>query len=63
MISHLFLGHSDFDYVFLLSVGAFVGGLVGARLSVDLKENSIRILICVVIIAAAIKLFIDGVSL
>jgi len=63
MISHLLLGHSDFDYVFLLSVGAFVGGLVGARLSVELKENSIRILICAVIVAAAIKLFIDGAGL
>jgi uncharacterized membrane protein YfcA len=63
MISHLLLGHSDFDYALLLSVGAFVGGLVGARLSFDLKENSIRILICVVIVAAAIKLFIDGVGL
>ncbi len=63
MISHLLLGHSDFDYAFLLAVGAFVGGLVGARLSVELKENSIRFLICAVIVAAAIKLFIDGFGL
>jgi uncharacterized membrane protein YfcA len=63
MISHLLLGHFDFDYALLLSAGAFVGGLVGARLSVELKENSIRILICVAIVAAAIKLFIDGFGL
>jgi uncharacterized membrane protein YfcA len=63
MIAHLLLGHSDFDYAFLLSIGAFVGGLVGARLSVDLKENSIRILICAVIAIAAIKLFMDGFGL
>lgn len=63
MIAHLLLGHSDFDYALLLSVGAFVGGLVGARLSVELKENSIRILISAVIVVAAIKLFIDGIGL
>lgn len=63
MISHLLLGHADFNYALLLSIGAFGGGLVGARLSVDLKENSIRLLICAVIIAAAAKLFIDGFGL
>jgi hypothetical protein len=63
MITHLLLGHSDFNYILLLSIGAFGGGLVGARLSVDIKENSIRLLICAVIVAAAIKLFIDGFGL
>ena len=60
MISHLLLGHADFEYALLLSIGAFVGGLVGARLSIDLKENSIRFLITAAIVAAAIKLFIDS---
>ncbi|MGI0004049.1 MAG: sulfite exporter TauE/SafE family protein [Candidatus Nitrosotenuis sp.] len=60
MITHSVLGHSDFGYALLLSVGAFGGGLVGARLSLDLKENSIRILISVIIVATAIKLFLDG---
>ncbi len=62
MIAHTMLGHSDFSYALLLGIGAFAGGLVGARISVDLKENSIRILICVVILAAAIKLFIDAIG-
>jgi uncharacterized membrane protein YfcA len=60
MITHSFLGHSDFNYALLLSVGAFGGGLVGARMSLELKENSIRFLICAVIVAAAVKLFLDG---
>jgi hypothetical protein len=60
MIAHSFLGHSDFNYALLLSVGAFGGGLVGARLSLELKENSIRFLICAIIAAAAIKLSLDG---
>jgi uncharacterized membrane protein YfcA len=60
MIAHSLLGHSDFTYALLLGVGAFAGGIIGARISVDLKENSIRILICVVLLAAAIKLFLDA---
>jgi uncharacterized membrane protein YfcA len=60
MIAHVLLGHSDFDYALLLSIGAFGGGLVGSRLSVELKENSIRLLICAAMVATAIKLFIDG---
>ena len=60
MISHLLLGHADFEYALLLSIGAFIGGLVGARLSVEIKENSIRLLISIAIIAAAVKLFIDS---
>jgi hypothetical protein len=62
LMAHSFLGHSDFDYALLLSIGAFAGGLVGARLSLDLKENSIRVLISVVMVATAIKLFLDGVG-
>lgn len=60
VLSHSFLGHSDFGYAFLLSVGAFGGGLVGARLSLDIKENSIKILIIAVMVVTAIKLFLDG---
>jgi uncharacterized membrane protein YfcA len=44
----------------LLSVGAFGGGLVGARLSLEIKERSIRIAIGAAMVATAIKLFIDG---
>ena len=60
MITHALLGHANFEYVLLLSVGAFVGGLVGARLSVEIKENRLRILIIIVILMAAVKLFLDA---
>lgn len=60
MIAHTLLGHADFTYALLLGIGAFVGGLVGAKLSVDLRENSIKILICIAMLAAAAKLFIDA---
>jgi hypothetical protein len=62
MIAHSLLGHADFSYALLLGIGAFGGGLVGAKLSIDLKENSIRILICAAMLAAAIKLFIDAIE-
>ncbi len=60
LVTHSFLGHPDFYQALLLSAGAFAGGLIGARLSLEIKERSLQILVSVVIIAAAIKLFIDS---
>jgi hypothetical protein len=60
LVAHTLLGHADFTYILWLSIGAFAGGLVGARWSVEIKENSIRILISVALVATAIKLFLDG---
>ncbi|MEM3064298.1 MAG: sulfite exporter TauE/SafE family protein [Candidatus Nitrosotenuis sp.] len=61
LITHAFLGHTDYAYALFLSSGAFFGGLVGARLSVEIKENSIRIMIGAAMIGTAIKLFLDGI--
>jgi uncharacterized protein len=60
LVTHTILGHPDFYQALLLAAGAFVGGLVGARLSLEIKENSLKILISIVMIAAAVKLFIDS---
>jgi hypothetical protein len=60
MIAHLVLGHADFDYALLLSIGAFGGGLVGARMSLEIKENRLRMLIIAVILIAAVKLVLDA---
>lgn len=62
VIVHTVLGHSDFLQAGLLASGSFAGGLVGARLSVDIKERFLQILVSVVIIAAAIKMFFDSIS-
>jgi uncharacterized membrane protein YfcA len=43
-----------------LAAGAFTGGFVGARLSVDIKEKRLKILVSIVMVAASIKLFIDS---
>ena len=60
VIVHTILGHSDFLQAGLLAIGSFGGGMVGARLSVDIKERNLQILVSLVIIAAAIKLFLDS---
>jgi len=46
----------------LLSLGAFGGGIIGARLSLDIKERYLQILVSVIIVMAAIKLFFDSAS-
>ncbi len=60
LVTHTILGHPDFYQALLLATGAFVGGLVGARLSLEIKENSLKILISIVMIGVAVKLFIDS---
>jgi len=62
IITHSILGHPDFLQAGLLSVGAFGGGIIGARLSLDIKEKSLQILVSTIIIIAAIKLFFDSIS-
>jgi len=60
MIAHAFLGHPDFYQALLLGGGAFVGGLVGSRLSLEIEEKKLRILVSAVMVIAATKLFIDS---
>ena len=62
VIVHSVLGHPDFLQAGLLAIGSFVGGLVGARLSIDIKERYLQILVSVVILVAAGKLFFDSLS-
>jgi uncharacterized membrane protein YfcA len=62
VIVHSFLGHPDFLQAGMLSIGSFIGGLVGARLSIDIKERYLQILVTVVILIAAAKLFFDSIS-
>lgn len=61
VIVHSFLGHPDFLQAGLLAIGSFVGGLIGARLSLDIRERYLQILVSVIIVAAAAKLFFDSI--
>ena len=60
IVTHSILGHPDFLQAGLLLIGSFFGGLFGARLSLDIKERYLQILIVVVILIAAAKLFFDS---
>ena len=62
VITHSILGHPDFIQAGFLAIGSFIGGLIGARLSLDIKERYLKILVSVVILIAAAKLFFDSVS-
>ena len=61
VITHSLLGHPDFIQAGFLAVGSFIGGLVGARLSVEIKERYLQILVSVVLLVAAAKLIFDSV--
>ncbi|MFB5628531.1 MAG: sulfite exporter TauE/SafE family protein [Nitrosarchaeum sp.] len=60
IITHSILGHPDFIQAGLLAAGAFFGGIIGARISLDIKERYLQILVSVIIIIAAFKLFFDS---
>jgi uncharacterized membrane protein YfcA len=62
IITHSILGHPDFVQAGLLAAGAFVGGIIGARISLDINERSLQILVSIIIVIAAIKLFFDSIS-
>ncbi len=61
VIVHSLLGHPDFLQAGFLAIGSFIGGLVGARLSIEIKERYLQILVSVVILIAAGKLFFDSI--
>ena len=62
VVVHSLLGHPDFIQGGLLACGSFIGGLVGARLSLEIRERYLQILVSVIIAAAAIKLFFDSIT-
>ena len=62
VITHSILGHPDFTQAGFLAIGSFVGGLVGARLSLEIKERYLQILVSAVILITSAKLFFDSLS-
>ena len=63
LLVHSALGHPDYFQALLLAIGAFGGGILGARLSLEIKERKLKILVTVVLLAAAIKLIIDSMEI
>ena len=62
IIVHSILGHPDFLQSGFLAVGSFFGGLVGAKLSLSVKERNLKIIICAVLLIAAAKLIFDSLT-
>jgi len=62
IIAHSLLGHPDFLQAGLLSIGAFFGGIIGARVSSGIQESFLQILVSVIMLISAIKLFFDYIS-
>ena len=62
IIVHSILGHPDFLQSGFLAIGSFFGGLVGAKLSLSVKERNLKILISVVLLIASAKLIFDSLS-
>ena len=60
LLVHSALGHPDYLQAFFLAIGAFCGGILGARLSLEIKERKLKILVTIVLLAAAVKLIIDS---
>ena len=63
LLVHSALGHPDYLQASFLAIGAFAGGLLGARLSLEIKERKLTILVTIVLLAAAVKLIIDSMGL
>ncbi len=62
IIVHSILGHPDYLQSGFLAIGSFFGGLVGAKLSLSVKERNLKILIIVVLLTVAVKLFFDSLT-
>ena len=62
IITHSILGHPDFLQSGFLAIGSFFGGLVGAKLSLSVKEQNLKILISIVLLIASAKLIFDSLS-
>ena len=62
IIVHSTLGHPDFLQSGFLAIGSFFGGLVGAKLSLSVKERNLKILISIVLLIASAKLIFDSLT-
>lgn len=60
LAAHSLLGHPDFYHALLLASGGFAGGLLGAKISAEVKEMYLRILISAAVVLVATKLFLEA---
>ena len=63
IIIHSLLGTPELIYGILLALGAFAGGMTGARLAVRIQDKNLRIFGFIVIISAGLYLIFDSVNM
>lgn len=61
MATHGTLGNSDAVLALILSAGGLIGGMVGAKLSLVVGEQYLRVLAVITLVGASLKLFWDGI--
>jgi uncharacterized protein len=62
MIMHSILGHANYYEAGMLSIGSFIGGIVGSKLSTRVDEKKLRIFVTIVLGSTAVKLIIDALA-
>lgn len=62
MITHSLLGHPNYYEAGMLSIGSFVGGIVGSRLSTRVNEGKLRLFVTLVLGISAAKLIFDALA-
>lgn len=60
--THIFLGNIEWAYVVFFVVGSYIGGTVGAKTSALFKGRTLEWFLRIVILIAAARLMIDGLS-
>ncbi|TRZ79728.1 MAG: sulfite exporter TauE/SafE family protein [Nitrosopumilales archaeon] len=60
MIMHSLLGHPNYYEAGMLSIGSFIGGMIGSKLSTRIDEKKLRLFVTIVIGVTAVKLIIDA---
>lgn len=60
MIVHSMLGHPNYYEAGILSIGSFIGGIAGSKLSTRINETKLRLFVTIVIGATAVKLITDA---
>jgi uncharacterized membrane protein YfcA len=62
MMVHSLLGHPDYFEAGMLSIGSFIGGMVGSRLSTRVNERKLRLFVTIILGITATKLVIDALA-
>lgn len=60
--THIFLGNIEWAYVAFFVIGSYLGGRVGAKTSTLFKGKTLEWFLRIVILIAAVRLMIDGLS-